>query len=460
MNRPNRRCRIAVLSGLVGLVLASSARGQSELAGAEERFEVEAGPGALPGREKGPHDQPVPTSESPSDVQAGPREWLGHAPWATWSRLTGDWGGARTKFEESGVTINASYTLDWSTILSGGVRSTASSRQLLDANITLDLGVIWSLTGGTIYADMYASDGRGGSEDAGDITGVSNLATGENVQQIAELWYEQWMLDRKLRLKVGKVDANTEFAYFRFATDDFLNDSNSNSSALFEVFPTYPDPATAVNLFFHPNEHWHVGAGFFDGSLAVGNPTGRLGPASFFEGDAYFWIAEAGATWGGEAGKLGRATVGAWHSTPTFDTFDGSTADGQSGLYVMAEQQLRRPGDTEELREKGLFLFGVYGHGEEGVNPVANHVGLGLAALGTLENRRDDSAGFMANWHDMSDAPGAGFANDELAFEVYYKWQLTPAVSITPDLQYTLNPSGSATVDNAWVGQVRFMLVF
>ncbi len=256
------RLAIAVFATSAGLALAPKSAAQ-ELAGAEERFEVESGPGALPGRDKGDRTKPpskAPTLE-PSEMPAPPaaadeREWFDHKPWRQWARITGDWGGARTKFEDSGVTINGSYTLDWSSVVSGGLHEIASSRHLFDLNVAFDLDVIWGLEGGTIFTDMYASDVRGGSEDSGDFTGVSNIHTGQNIQQIAELWYEQWMFDKKLRLKAGKVDANAEFAFFKFATPDFLNGASANPTTLYQVFPTYPNPATAINMFFYTSYNW------------------------------------------------------------------------------------------------------------------------------------------------------------------------------------------------------------
>lgn len=437
---------------------ATPALGQDSLTGVENssEFEMMGGPGNLPGRERGDRREPEPAPA------AEPREWFGGKPWLEWSRATGDWGGARTKLEEFGLTINGSWSLDWSSVWSGGLTNKASTRQLLDINATLDLQKVVGLEGGTVYANFYSTDGRGGSEHAGDYTGVSNNFTGVNVHQLAELWYQQWFFDKKARIKVGKVDANAEFAFFS-STGDFLNGGSVNPTTLYPVFPTYPNPATAVNLFVYPTEQWHIGAGFYDGSIAIGKPTGRLGPATFFDGDAYFWIIESGFTWS-SLGALGngRALAGGWWSTPEFTAFDGSTQDGQGGFYVMLEQQLlKREGVDKELdAKKGLFAFGEYGWADEDVNAVSNHVGLGLVSHGTFAGRDSDSAGVMWNWIDFSSAPGSSFEGDEHSFEVYYKVQLTPWASLTPDLQYIINPSGNPAVDDALVGAVRLIIVF
>lgn len=400
------------------------------------------------------------SAAAPAELPTSDREWFGHKPWGQWGRITGDWGGARTHLEDNGITFNGSLTTDWGTVIEGGLRNKGSSRTLLDLNVAFDLGTLAGLEGGTVYADYYSTDGRGGSEDVGDYLGVSNIYTGDNVHQLAELWYEQWMFGKKARLKVGKVDANYEFAYFKTATADFVSYGAYNNLVLYPVFPTIPNPATGVNFFVYPTERWYAGVGLYDGSIAEGIPTGRLGPSTFFKGESYFYIGETGFTWN-ELGKSGqgRANAGIWYSASDFTAFDGDPEDGQAGFYVMAEQQLTRRGEGD-LESKGLWGFAQYARGDEDVNPVANQITLGVATLGTFANRDNDGAGVMFNWLDMSDADGAGFESDEWNLEAYYKIQLSPAISVTPDLQYIINPSGSRETDDALVAQVRVSITF
>ena len=60
----------------------------------------------------------------------------------------------------------------------------------------------------------------------------------------------------------------------------------------------------------------------------------------------------------------------------------------------------------------------------------------------------------------FSDEPGAGFPQDETAIELYHRFQLTPFLSIKPDLQYIANPGGSPGVADALVATVRVEIVF
>lgn len=440
--------------------MTASVQGQDTLSNAAEaEFEMLGGPSSIPGREQGERTRGEPKAEevTPAAVPVE-RDWFGGKPWFQWSKATGDWGGARTRLEESGLTINGSYTLDWSTVR-GGVASEASTRALYDFNALLDLEKAFGLKGASIFANPYFTDGRGGSEDVGDFGGVSNIFSGQNIHQLGELWYQQWLFDKTLRIKAGKIDANAEFAFFTVA-GDFLNGPSANPTTLYTTFPTYPNPATAVVAFVYPSDRVYIGAGFFDGSVAEGKPTGRLGPKSFFDGDAKFWIGEAGLTWSEFAGfGNGRALVGGWWSTADFTDFNGNDQEGTGGFYVMGEQQvMKREGAAEaDAAKKGLFAVGSYGWGDGDVNPVEGHVLLGVVSQGTFGGRDGDSAGLMLNWLSFA----SGFASDdEVAFEAYYKVMLTPFVTVSPSLQYVTNPSGNSAVDDAWVPAVRLMVTF
>ena len=177
----------------------------------------------LPGHEKGERTRPPEPAVPPLEEPAV-SEWFGGDPWPTWSRATGDWAGARTSLEASGVSINGSLILDWSSILDGGIQQRSATRHLLDVNVNVDLETILGIDGATFFADFYSQAGPNGSQDAGDIQGFSNIDLDGDVDQLAELWYEQWLFDDHVRIKLGKVDANSEFAFVDTA-GSFINSS-------------------------------------------------------------------------------------------------------------------------------------------------------------------------------------------------------------------------------------------
>ncbi len=402
-------------------------------------------------------------SSQPGVEEAAAREWFGSElpPWK-WSRATGDWGGLRSRLEKAGIAFEGAYIVDVSAAWSGGIRGGATTRSLLDVNLTLDLETLVGLEGATLFADYYSQVGRDGSRNVGDIQAFSNIDSVDNVHQLAELWYEQWLFSRKLRIKVGKVEANSEFAFVD-AAGEFINSSGGFSPTVFNL-PTYPDPAMSVNAFVYPTEWLYIGGGVYDGALNDGIRTGGRGPSTFFnnaKSDDYFLIGELGITWPDSAKwGAGRFAIGPWYHSGDFGRFDGSTARGTEGFYTLIEQRIWRENPEAKDDEQGVSLFFQYGYADQKVSEIANHVGVGLYSVGPISGRDEDSAGIMVSFVDLSDRSGAGFAQDETALELFYRLQVTPFLSLKPNLQYIFDPSGTRMIDDALVGTLRAELVF
>lgn len=428
------------------------------VASVETENELELDPPHLAGHEDGPRTpqikpEPVVPEETP--------DWFDGKPYWEWSTATGNWGGVRAWFAEHGLTFSSSYTLDWSSVWSGGVNQRASTRSLTDFNLAIDLEKLAGLTGGDAYVDFYSTDGRGGSDDVGETHWVSNIQTEQNLDQVAEVWYQQWLLERSLRVKLGKVDANSEFAFVNCA-GDFLNSAAGVSTPIFTL-PTYPDPAMSFNIFAYPTPWLYVGFGIYDGATFDGVATGRNSPVTFFSdrrSASWFSIAELGVTWENVAGMGGgRLAAGGWHHSADFERFDGGIERGTDGFYLLAEQQVLRTGADDDA-EHGLFAFARYGWADENVYAAAQHVGGGLVLKGTFPGRDDDETGVFVSLLVLSDADGASFAGNETAVELYYRFNLTPFIHLTPDLQWIGNPSGDPSLQDAVVGALRFEVDF
>lgn len=373
-----------------------------------------------------------------------PPEWFGgELPWWQWSRVTGNWGGLRDAFDNAGATIAGSYTMDWGGPISGGLSRRGTARGLLDVNLTVDAAKL-GLDGGTFFAQYYFRHGRNGSDDVGDLQAFSNIDEARLSREY-ELWYEQKVLNDKLRVKVGQVDANSEFAFVE-AAGEMINASAGFSPTIF-TFPTYPDPALSVNVFVYPTENTYIGTGIYGDGISDTSDNGFREP---------FYIAEIGTTLDlcEKAGPL-RLAAGLYYDAGKHDRFDGGTQNKGNGFYALAEQQVWRENPDDKEDTQGLSAFVQYGFGDDKVSAVHHHVGVGLSAVGLIPTRDADVTGLYWTLAKTSRATGSGFDADESAFEFYYKFEVTPAISLKPDLQYITNPGGVKTADDAFVFTLR-----
>lgn len=378
--------------------------------------------------------------------------------------VTGDWWDFRDQLSEVGLTFGAQYIAEYSYVIDGGINEDGSFRNLFTFDVELDLDSAFGIGGGSVFLQYLSVNAeRGGTMDSGDIQIYTNIENDRSLDVIYELWYEQVLLDGRLRLKFGKVDANSEFNLVEIA-GDFANSSAGFSPTNF-AFPSYPDPAMSVNAFatiIDANTHdLVIGYGFYDGAAADDVPTGRRDPSTFFsdeKSDAYFHVWQAELSWDDFDAECqwfndGRLTVGAWLHTSAFERFDGMMDQDTAGFFITVEQHLFATdgGSTD----RGLHGFFQYGWADEDVSEFAQHIAGGLVWSGPLPGRDDDSAGLYASFVDLSDAPEAKFDGDEFMLDTYYRVQVTPAVFIQPELQFIIDPSGRSDIDDALVAGVR-----
>lgn len=454
----------AVLAAMAGVSRAADPPGPAaaEAYTAAEESELELGP-ELPGRVQGPRERQETAGPGEAVEASAPREWFGSSPYWTWTRATGDWAGGRGWLEERGVSVAGSYTLDWQGLWSGGVSRSAATRSATDFNVTFDSAKLLKYEGGTLFADFYSTDMHD-RPDTGAVQSISSLETGDNVDEVAELWYEQVLFDGVLRIKLGKVDANGEFA-FTGPAGQFMSGSAAVSPNLLGM-PTWPDPAVGVNVFVYPAEGWYVGGGWYDGALGVdGIHTGRRGPSTFLgdeQSDDWYFIGETGLTWERLFGGLerGRAGVGAWHHTGEWERFDGGTDEGTTGFYVVGEQLLWDSTAQDAEDDRGLWFFGQYSYADGDVSEIEHHIGGGLVLNGTFPGREGDSAGLYLSHVILTDDEAAGLGGDETVLEINYKFMVTPFFSVQPDLQWIIGPGGDDEIDDALVGGVRLEVTF
>ena len=385
------------------------------------------------------------------------------------------WFGLRPQAEAHGVNFQGTYTVDFSRATQGINTRTDDFRQLLDTRLNLDTKALLGFYGGTFSVDFQNQNGRNGSAViAGDVQGFDN-ADADGRTQVSELWYQQLLLGDKLRVKVGKVDANTEFA-FPVNGAGFLNSSFGHAPTLVDM-PTYPDPATSINAFAYPTRHFYIGAGLYDGSKAAGVNTGDYGPKHAFTGhDGYFLIGEAGGQWAFDNYTLpGRLAVGGWGSTATFTAVQ--PAAPRAGPAASTWSPSRPCGTsctTTQTDPQGVTSFLQYGHADPHVSGTQDYVGGGLTWTGPLADvildpeRQNDAVGVGVAYARLSTRPGTGFggtadgagAKDfELSAEAYYGLQVTKYLLVKPDVQYVIHPA-YAPAHDAVVFTVRATVAF
>jgi porin len=406
-----------------------------------------------------------------------------------WNRdtLTGDWGGLRTRLEERGLTVDMTYIAEM--LVSAGAEEADGG--IFRGDLTIDLIFDTEQAGwwkGGEFGMQFMTEHGASLTDRyiGDFQILSNI-DGPDFAQLNQVWYRQEFLDGKLWFKLGKLDANEDFAWANY-TGEFLNSSAAFSPTVQLV--TYPDPDLGILVGAQPWEWFSLQIGVYNQNADGGRPLGRVftelkDPLVLVQPEfhynirqhpgnlrlGYWWSGQSAPLLGleeeesaasgpadwlalyGEVRQSGLArtylsTIGSQVAASLADRITTRLLDrrderGHShGFYLTWDQQVYRENPDVEDDVQGIGLFAQYGWADRAVSEANHYAGLGMEWTGAFPRRDDDIFG-VGVFH-VRFSGRAGFEKrHETAVELFYKAQLTPWMSVKPDVQVIVNPGGS-----------------
>lgn len=356
--------------------------------------------------------------------------------------------GDRLRPEGAGIAAEPSYIGEVFSNTRGGISTTDATRYqaLFDLPVTFDFRQMLLPLPGRFFLLAQNTHGRGLTEDfVGDTQVLSNIDSFKNFTRVSEYWWEVDLWDDRVSLRLGKQDVNTEFLFIDLA-DDFIQSTFGLSPST--AFPTYPDPSMGAVLLLQPNQTWRLKIGVWDAFSSGGN-------WGFSGNDTYLLISELEYKYALAGGRLpGLLIVGAVYESA--GDLEGERFSPVHEYIVQLEQWVYLESTLEEDNPQGLAVFaGYYPRFPGDVVPeksVGDSYVAGLTYRGLFPLRDHDELGVGIAWTELFQ----GGTNQETAVELYYEVQLTPRLSLQPDLQYIATPSGIER--DALVFGVRFEL--
>ena len=379
----------------------------------------------------------------PEPQEVAPLNQLGSAPTVAGfdpgAHLLGGLPG-RDALADAGLSFSGALFVDTLHVLDGPEeRTEVRSLGVLDAG--LDTGSLGWWDHGTVFARVYAGLATDGAEAfPATLQEVDTVPAFEHVV-LGELWYEQRFPDARLRVRAGRMDANSDFA-FASAAAALVTDSAAVTPTNYGI-PSYLDPALGALAFFYP-EDWSFGVGVYRGTLALPSEAG-LGDLRFVEVEldspeaSTYVIGEAARRWGyrDAAAWPGALKLGGWLADGDFRRLDGTPGSTITGAYLVFEQSLHAAGAP------GPDLFVQLGFTEDGFSPVRSQAAAGLAWTGLFPGRPADTTAAYVSRAGLSSAPGSSTPEAaETVFELTHAFQLTPWLRVQPDVQHVLNAGG------------------
>lgn len=369
--------------------------------------------------------------------------------------------GAQESVAGSSFSLSAAYTGDLRRNTTGGLDVGAT---YADA---VDLGVVWVSDGlfsnarmTTSLSVMYLGGGDITGEYIGDLQGVNNLEAG-NGWKLYESWVEFSFGESSNTLRAGVLDLNAEFdtpvTQGIFTASPFgIGTELSQTGARGPVCWPTTGLGLRVAGAFNERLHWRVGA--YDGAPGTDEDSFTSTRVSGDEGALFVGEIEYASE------RIHKLALGAWAYTADFERIDAGSVmpteeRGNQGFYAHLDTRM---GSLGSVDFDGALRAGT---ADARFNAVDRYVGLAFTASHFIESRPGDTLGFGVAYASLGDQfralrsfDGQPASAAETTFELVYRAELTPWLSLLPNVQFVRDPGADPMVGDAWVAGLRFEL--
>lgn len=309
-----------------------------------------------------------------------------------------------------------------------------------------------------VSAFYYTQSGDGSlgnlSSSQGDF---SNILSGE-MFRVFEVYYanEFETTIGEFGFRIGQLAADEDFMGMDYS-DTFLNSSFGAlpNVAPAQLFSQY-NVATLGLVVYYKLDNFDATFGVYNGNFGQDiSSNNGFDYTNTFDTVALWYQFGYNYSLGG---LKGRAMLGGnYHSDPSKANFDQIDARSFYSFYFGLQQDLYN--DSE-----GNAVLG--GFARVGYVPASSasdnnfYADFGLNWFAPIPQRPDDvlAVGFSVIENERS--ARSEFAHYESTLEITYKCQLTPAISVQPDMQIFLNPANREDSGAAYVIGVRAEVIF
>lgn len=384
------------------------------------------------------------------------------------SRLTGDWGGARPRWEAAGVLLDLEYTMFYQGLLSGTGSKDFEFGSRLDGFVKLDTGALGLWKGGGLTTHLeYRSGALPGALGGAFFptnSGMEFPSDSPDTLVATSLYLSQRFGDRTSFL-LGKINALD-----LLSGDPFFGGWGIHRfwNAVFAAPPSGLVPP----VFFGA-----IGSVRLDPvtlSLWIYDPVDRTQdywPHDLFSQGVTFYFTPSYAT--EIAGRPTTFSLTGIYTTKSGVDFSSVSEAWRAGLEPSTKEgsysvgfqisHLLHLNPKDPRTGWGIFLKGAISDGNP--NYVQNSIIAGIGGAGLFRGRELDSFGIGYYYYDLSDALQETINNsrtvrvgNEQGAEAYYSYAVTPWFFLTGDLEYIDPPL--ATIENAFIAGLRANIRF
>ena len=396
----------------------------------------------------------------------------------TTKKLTGDWGGARTKLTDAGINFSLLLGTMSQINFRGGLNTHNAHETGGKAfwNLELDFEKMAGLKGATFFGRCIQTWNSGIGRHVGSLTppywGAGS--GGDQAWALDKWWYRQRLFDDRLEFRLGKLLNICDLFDKNTYADNYLGKFMNRAFNHNMTIPTTKGLGAFIRVW--PVDWLYVQGMVVDPDYKQTTCShGWGGFDTAFGGEDRFR-----AFW--EFGILPKFTNTAncrlpghyrfgWWLDPQpktifIDDLGGLRAQqrrsGDMGFYFNFDQMIWKE-NNDPKDKQGLGVFARYGWAHRDVNKINHFWSAGAAYQGLIPSRGADVLGLGVAQSILSSQYRHNIdsrADRETVYELYYAIKVTPWCVVTPDIQVITNPGGDRDARDALVGGVRVKIAF
>jgi porin len=386
--------------------------------------------------------------------------------------LLGDWGGLRTLLINHGVDLDLSYINEVASNVRGGANQETQDAEQVYFGGSLDLQRIFAVPDAKLIFSLTDRNGQSLSVKAklNTLLEVQEIYGEGNYLRLNQLYWDQQLFDRRVELKFGRLTGTFDFMPFSCNFQNISFCATLPSHNVVAHWIAFPGSTWAGVARVNFKNDWYLQAGVYEINpdfaeykyrFAFGAPFGGLGKRVVTEAG---WLPKS-------AGPDGGYRLGAWYDdVGGNDLYLNTTGQPlvtnggtplqrhhESGFYAMAQQRVWIQKDSDT---RGLSLFMNFVQTDRDITKIGQIAEVGLFWTGPLPARPQDDLGVAAGRvrvnSKVTDSeilcnaqvasllglPQEPVQHAEYPMEIYYGVNITPAITLRPNVQFIHAPGG------------------
>jgi len=386
--------------------------------------------------------------------------------WAQLTAATGNWDGFRTDLSDAGISAFGSYQMETAGNPVGGEVHKLRYTHNIALGIALDLHKLLGLTDTYFLASASERTGNSLSYDIPNFFQVQQIF-GHQTIRLVDLAVEHLFLDKKLDVVAGRINALDDFAtspLYCFAQNlGFCG--NPLSIPVNASVPSYPGAAWGIRARYEVTPEFYSMTGAYNtyGDFRSDKFHGVDFSLRHNSGVAIMEELGYSPKQFRDAGYPGTYKLGGlYDSEPRLQFKTGKLRGGTWQMYVTGQQRLRQRPEGATSAHQGLWGFLAFAYAPPKMNQLEYFGDGGLLYFGLIPHRPEDELGLFGIWgqfsSDLRDAQRANHEptqTHEAIIEANYMYNVTPSLTVQPDIQGVFRPEGTGLISDTLVLAVQ-----